>query len=75
MNLLTIIYIIGALALGFLIGATFEIFADSEQIRKLNHRIQRLELENQGLREGKTEVIEIIDNRTTPEEVDYFKPF
>jgi len=27
------------------------------------------------LREGKTEIIEIIDNRTTPEEVDYFKPF
>lgn len=75
MNLLTIIYIIGALALGFLIGATFETFADSEQLRKLNHRIQRLELENQALREGKTEVIEIIDNRTTPEEVDYFKPF
>ena len=75
MNLLTIIYIIGALALGFLIGTTFEIFVDSEQLRKLNHKVQRLELEKQALLEGKTEVIEIIDNRTTPEEVDYFKPW
>ena len=53
----------------------FEIFVDSEEFRKLNHRVQRLELENTALREGKTEIIEIIDNRTTPEEVDYFKPF
>ena len=75
MNLLTIIYIIGALAFGFLIGTMFEIFADSEEFRRLNHKVRRLELENTALREGKTEVIEIIDNRTTPEEVDYFKPF
>lgn len=75
MTLLTIIYIIGALAFGFLIGTMFEIFADSEEFRRLNRKIQRLELEKQALLEGKTEVIEIIDNRMTPEEVDYFKPF
>ena len=63
------------MALGFLIGTTFEIFVDSEQIRKLHHRVELLEMENEGLKKNRTEVIEIIDNRTTPEEVNYFEPF
>lgn len=71
MNLLTIIYIIGALAFGFLIGTMFEIFADSEEFRRLNHKIHRLELE---LAEAKKqpEIIEIYDkwtvNATEPKE-------
>lgn len=58
----------GALGLGFLIGASVEVFIDAEQIRKLNHTIDRLRLENKALMEKKTEVIEIYDKwNVTPE--------
>lgn len=75
MDLTTIIYLIGALALGFLLGTVFEVFVDTKQFRSLNNRIDRLKMENEALRQGKTEVIEIIDNRTDTETDDYFRPF
>lgn len=65
----------GALGLGFLIGASVEVFIDAEQIRKLNHTIDRLKLENKALMERKTEVIEIYDkwnvNAEEPKEVSF----
>ena len=75
MNGLTIIYIIGALGLGFLIGATVEAFINADDMRKLIRRNEKLKLENEALMNGKTEIIEIVDNRTTPEEADFFKPW
>ena len=70
MTALTIIYSVGALGLGFLIGMSIQAFIDSEQMRKLIKRNDRLKLENEALMNGKTEVIEIVDKRQ-PDEVDF----
>ncbi|MCR4556366.1 MAG: hypothetical protein K5779_00895 [Saccharofermentans sp.] len=77
MNGLTIIYIVAALAVGFLIGIITEVFIDADQLRQLTERISKLKMENQALIDGRTEVIEIVDNRVENEEAyhDYFKPF
>ena len=75
--MLTVIYVIGASAVGFLVGIIVEVAIDAEQIRTLNAKISKLEMENQALIDGKTEVIEIVDNRKQDGNVyhDYFKPF
>ena len=70
MTALTIIYSVGALGLGFLIGMSIQAFIDSDQIRRLIKRNDRLQLENEALMNGKTEVIEIVDKRQ-PDEVDF----
>lgn len=70
MTALTIIYSVGALGLGFLIGMSVQAFIDSEQMRKLIKRNDRLKLENEALMNGHTEVIEIVDKRQ-PDEVDF----
>lgn len=70
MTALTVIYSIGALALGFLLGMVLQVFIDSDQIRRLIKRNDRLKLENEALMNGKTEVIEIVDKRQ-PDEVDF----
>lgn len=61
MTALTIIYSIGALGLGFLIGMSIQAFIDSDQMRKLIKRNDRLKLENEALMNGHTETIEIVD--------------
>ena len=75
--MLTVIYVIGASAVGFLVGIIVEVAIDAEQIRTFNAKISKLEMENQALIDGKTEVIEIVDNRKKDDNVyhDYFKPF
>lgn len=70
MTALTIIYSVGALGLGFLIGMSVQAFIDSDQMRKLIKRNDRLKLENEALMNGHTEVIEIVDKRQ-PDEVDF----
>lgn len=70
MTALTIIYSVGALGLGFLIGMSVQAFIDSDQMRKLIKRNDRLKLENEALMNGQTEVIEIVDKRQ-PDEVDF----
>lgn len=70
MTVLTIIYSLGALGLGFLIGMSVQAFIDSDQMRKLIKRNDRLKLENEALMNGQTEVIEIVDKRQ-PDEVDF----
>jgi uncharacterized protein YneF (UPF0154 family) len=70
MTALTIIYSVGALGLGFLIGMSIQAFIDSDQMRKLIKRNDRLKLENEALMNGHTEVIEIVDKRH-PDEVDF----
>ena len=68
MNGLTLIYMIGALAIGLLIGMIIELFIDAETIRELQRKNEKLSLENEQLRrEAPHEVIEIVDNRTTDE--------
>ena len=70
MTALTIIYSVGALGLGFLSGMSIQAFIDSDQMRKLIKRNDRLKLENEALMNGQTEVIEIVDKRK-PDEVDF----
>lgn len=70
MTALTIIYSVGALGLGFLIGMSIQAFIDADQMRKLIKRNDRLKLENEALMNGHTEVIEIVDKRQ-PDEVDF----
>lgn len=61
-----------------ILGVTIELFIEAEEIRKLKNHISKLQYENELLMEGKTQIVEIVDNRTkNNEEVyhDYFKPF
>ena len=62
MNLLEIIYIVGAGAVGFLVGIIVELCIDTDNIRDLQEKNHKLKLENEALRkEVKHEVIEIVD--------------
>lgn len=69
--------ITASLAVGFIIGILAETIIDADQVRRLNATIDRLKTENQALIDGKTEIIEIVDNRTKDDAIyhDYFKPF
>lgn len=49
---------------------SIQAFIDSDQMRKLIKRNDRLKLENEALMNGHTEVIEIVDKRQ-PDEVDF----
>ena len=57
--------------MGFIIGVTVELFIDADQVRRLNNHIDKLKLENEALINGHTEVIEIVDNRTTSQDIDF----
>ena len=58
-------FIIYALVFGFgmIFGSLADAFAEKQTIRRLSNENDRLRLENQALMDGKTEVIEIVDNR------------
>ena len=72
MNGLTVIYIIGAMALGVLIGMIVELILDNQTIMELREKNRKLTMENIQLRrEAKHEVIEIIDNRSAIDEVEF----
>ena len=75
MNALTIIYIVGALAIGALAGMIIELGIDNDTIRALREANDRLTLENEALRsEAPREVVEIIDRRDV-DVTNYLKPF
>lgn len=57
MNLLSIIYLIGALAVGFVAGMIVELSIDSETIKRLRDQNDRLKLMNA---EKKADVVEVI---------------
>lgn len=72
MNLLRIIYLVGALAVGFFMGVTVELMIDARTVRDYQEQNRKLRLENAQLRnEVKHEVIEIVDNRTTSQDIDF----
>ena len=78
MNGLTIIYIIGALALGFLFGMILELMIDARTIREMQDENRRLRLLNQHIanqEKDRVEVIEINDNRQAAPVKNYFQPF
>lgn len=69
---MNIIYILSALAIGFLFGSIVETFIDSRQINQLADQNNKLRLENEQLRkEVKHEVVEIVDNRKKNGEVKF----
>ena len=74
MDLLTLIYVTGALALGFLLGITTELLIEVPQVRRLIDRNNLLELENTALKENPkvVKVTEVVDG-TVGAEVDYSK--
>lgn len=75
MNALTIIYIVGALAVGALAGMIIELGIDNDTIKTLREANDRLTLENEALRsEAPREVVEIIDRRDV-DVTNYLKPF
>lgn len=72
MNALEIIYLMGALAVGFIFGLIVELMIDAQTIRELQEKNRKLTLENTQLRrEAKHEVIEIVDNRTKDNEIKF----
>lgn len=77
MNGLTLIYLIGALALGFLAGMILELIIDAQTIRELQEDNRRLRLLNQQVtnQKDRVEVIEINDNRKDAPVKNYFQPF
>lgn len=74
MDLLTIIYIVAAVAVGILAGMIIETAADEVTLRKLEKQNELLKLRVEELEKGDgVQVIEIKDNRAQPES--YFTPF
>lgn len=72
MNALEIIYLIGALAIGFMFGIVVELMIDTTTIRELQEKNRKLTLENAQLRkEAKHEIIEIVDNRQKNNEIKF----
>ena len=73
MNLLEIIFFLGAAAVGFIAGMIIELGIDSETIRSLRDHNEKLQMENAQLRNESTiERVEIIDN-TVANGVDFSK--
>lgn len=67
MNFLALIYITGALAIGFLLGITAENLYKANQIRIYQDRLRKSEQENERLRtqlESKPQTVEILDRRS-----------
>ena len=74
MNGLTIVYIIGALATGFLIGLIVELMMDARAISELQDENRRLRLWNEQLVEDLEkhpgpEVVEIYDKSVEPQNI------
>lgn len=73
MNALVTIYIIGALAAGFLAGIIVELLIDNKTFIEQRKHIERLKMENDYLiRHGQTETIEIVDKTIDRENVPSF---
>ena len=66
MTALTIIYIIGALAVGFLIGMILELVIDAQTIRELQEDNRRVKMELELLQKEKRQpqTVEILDRRS-----------
>ena len=62
MNLLTIIYLIGAMAVGFVVGMIVELNIDAETIKKLKAQNDKLTLMNEQKKADVVEVISIVGN-------------
>lgn len=70
MNLLTIIYLLGATAVGFVAGMIVELGIDSETIRSLREHNEKLTLENEQKKADVVEVINLVGQEEF-EKIDY----
>lgn len=66
MTALTIIYIIAALAVGFLIGMILELVIDAQTIRELQEDNRRVKMELEMIQKEKRQpqTVEILDRRS-----------
>lgn len=71
MDFTTILYILGGIAVGFVLGMIAEMVADNEHLARAERRNECLKMENEALKSGKTEIIEIVDKRSKPDDVDF----
>ena len=63
MNILTIIYMAGVMAVGFLIGVIVELCIDSKTIMDLQEKNRKLTLENMQLKDREpVKIVKIIDD-------------
>ena len=70
MNLLEIIYLCGAVAVGLILGMIVELMIDAGTVRDLQAQNRKLRLENAQLRrEAKHDVVEIVDRTIEPQNV------
>lgn len=70
MNLLTIIYLLGATAVGFVAGMIVELGIDSETIRSLREHNEKLTLESEQKKADVVEVINLVGQEEF-EKIDY----
>ena len=77
MDLMLLVYVLGALLIGFLLGITTENVYKVNQVRIYQDRLHRSEQENEALRkqlDSKPQTVEILDRRSVQAE-NFFKPF
>lgn len=75
MNILTLIYVLGVLLIGFLLGITTENVYKANQIRVYQDRLHKSEKEKEQLRaQLDSKPIEILDRRSV-QAGNLFKPF
>ena len=75
--MMTFIYVLGALLIGFLLGITTENVYKVNQVRIYQDRLHRSEQEKEALRKqlnSKPQTVEILDRRSVQAE-NLFKPF
>ena len=75
--MMTFIYVLGALLIGFLLGITTENVYKVNQVRIYQDRLHRSEQEKEALRkqlDSKPQTVEILDRRSVQAE-NLFKPF
>lgn len=70
MNLLMIIYLLGATAVGFVAGMIVELGIDSETIRSLREHNEKLTLESEQKKADVVEVINLVGQEEF-EKIDY----
>lgn len=73
MKLLTFLFILGSLSIGFVGGMAFISIINAENIKAIREQNRELRKELASIKKQRANTIEIIDNRAEPES--YFTPF
>lgn len=73
MKIITFLFILASICLGFVAGAAFVTIFNFSTIKELQEENNKLRREVNEIKRRKANTIEIIDNRAEPES--YFTPF